>query len=493
MVLLVAAGLLPVASLEFALAAEGKAEPERVALWPDKAPVGDGTFSEDKAFITVHRPSIANGTAVVICPGGGYGGLVTGPEGTGIARWLNRCGITGIVLEYRLPGGRSFVPMLDVQRAIRTARANAAAWGCDPARIGVMGFSAGGHLASTAATHFDDGDPKSADPVAKAGCRPDFAILIYPVISMGPQTHAGTKANLLGGNPTQEMIDLFSNEKRVSDKTCPAFLAHAVDDTAVSCDNSRQFYEALKARKVAARYLELPSGGHGLNGYQGPMWDAWQTESLKWLEEQKIIPTEDSIKDARSGATGEEEGFIPLFNGKDLEGWEGADWVVEDGVMVCRGGNLTYVKDEFANFILRFDLKLSPSGNNGLNIRTDGAIWNEIQVLDDEHPMYANIHPYQAHGSIYGVVPAKRGFLKPAGEWNSQEVMADGSRIRVTLNGTVIVDADLSKLDLDKCIDGNAHPGLRRTSGRIGWLGHPNALGLKGAIFIRNIRIKKLP
>jgi acetyl esterase/lipase len=264
--------------------------PQREKLWPGQAPSGDGKFEAANAFITVHpAPEKANGAAVVICPGGGYGGLVVGPEGHGIARWLNQHGIAGIVLEYRLPRGRPFVPLLDAQRAIRTVRFNAKPWGIDPGRIGIIGFSAGGHLASTAGTHFDGGDAKAADPVDGVSCRPDFAVLIYPVTTMGEKTHGGSKANLLGRDPTPEMADMFSNEKQVTGKTPPMFLAHAKDDTAVTPDNSRMMYEALKAQRVAAEYLELPSGGHGLNGYRGPMWDAWQTKSLEWLAAQKMI------------------------------------------------------------------------------------------------------------------------------------------------------------------------------------------------------------
>jgi acetyl esterase/lipase len=133
-------------------------KPERIGLWNKRAPIGDGKFQEAEVWITVHRPEKPNGTAIVICPGGGYGGLVTGAEGHGIATWLNRHAITGAVLEYRLPAGRSYVPLLDAQRAIRTVRTNARAWNLDPARIGIMGFSAGGHLASTAGTHFDRGN-----------------------------------------------------------------------------------------------------------------------------------------------------------------------------------------------------------------------------------------------------------------------------------------------------------------------------------------------
>lgn len=269
-------------------------KPARVGLWNGKAPIGNGEFQETEVFITVHRPAKANGAAIVICPGGGYGGLVTGGEGHGIAAWLNKHGITGVVLEYRLPAGRTYVPLLDAQRAIRTVRARSAELGVDPARIGIMGFSAGGHLASTADTHFDGGDPKSADPIARVNCRPDFAILVYPVISMGDKTHQGSKQNLLGANPSKELVELFSNEKQVTDKTPPTFLAHAKDDTVVVPENAQMFYDALQAHKVPSRYLELPSGGHGLNGYKGPMWDAWQEQSLAWLGELKLLQPTDS-------------------------------------------------------------------------------------------------------------------------------------------------------------------------------------------------------
>lgn len=289
---------LPMLVLSFSIAATTthaadapkKVEPERINLWNGQAPTGDGKFEKGDVRITVHRPEKANGAAIVICPGGGYGGLVTGPEGHGIAAWLNRHGITGVVLEYRLPAGRSFVPLLDAQRAIRTVRANAKAWGLDSTKIGIMGFSAGGHLASTAGTHFDDGDPKASDPIDRIGCRPDFMILVYPVITMGEKTHGGSRNNLLGKNPDAKLVELFSNEKQVTPKTPPAFLAHAKDDRPVVPDNSKAFYDALQAQSVRAEYLELPSGGHGLNGYKGPMWEAWQEKSLTWLAEMKFLP-----------------------------------------------------------------------------------------------------------------------------------------------------------------------------------------------------------
>ncbi|HEX3313822.1 MAG TPA: alpha/beta hydrolase [Gemmataceae bacterium] len=270
--------------------AQDENKTERVALWNGKAPIGDGKFQDAEVWITVHRPKAPNGTAAVICPGGGYGGLVTGTEGHGIAAWLNKHDITGVVLEYRLPAGRSQVPLLDAQRAIRTTRAHAKDWHLDPARIGIIGFSAGGHLASTADTHFDAGDAASADPVQRQNCRPDFAILVYPAISMGEKGHAGSRNNLLGKNADAKLVESFSNEKQVTGSTPPTYLAHAKDDRVVPAENSRMFYDALVAHKVPARYLELPSGGHGLNGYKGPMWDAWQEGALAWLAEMKLVP-----------------------------------------------------------------------------------------------------------------------------------------------------------------------------------------------------------
>lgn len=289
----------PISSLLLAIAmtfvpvASGQAQLEgdfRLTLWPDVAPVGDGTTEKAEVPITVHRPAAdkANGTGIVICPGGGYGRLVKKGEGHDIAKWLNQHGITGIVLEYRLPKGRPFVPLLDAQRALRSVRARAAEWGIRPDRVGIIGFSAGGHLASTALTHFDAGDAKAEDPVERMSSRPDFGILIYPVVSMSTLTHGGSRKNLLGPEPKPEQVRQFSNELQVTATTPPVFLAHALDDKVVAPANSRQLHEALLQHKVPTRYLELPSGGHGLNGYQGPMWDAWQEQSLEWLRELKL-------------------------------------------------------------------------------------------------------------------------------------------------------------------------------------------------------------
>jgi hypothetical protein len=191
------------------------------------------------------------------------------------------------------------------------------------------------------------------------------------------------------------------------------------------------------------------------------------------------------------------DGFVSLFDGKTLDGWQGdvKHYAVENGVIVCHGETI-YTAKEYANFVLRFEFKLSPAGNNGIGIRTPmqgtpAYVGMEIQILDDGHPRYRTIEPiqpYQAHGAIYGVVVPKRGFLKPTGEWNVEEIVADGSHIKVTLNGTVITDADISKID--KTIDHQPHPGLHNAKGYIGLLGH----GVPAdPVAFRNMRIKELP
>lgn len=275
--------------------------PARIPLWTGPAPVGDGPPVGGDAWVTVHRPVRGNGAAVVICPGGGYGGLVSEPEGHRIARWLNRHGLIGVVLEYRLPSGNASVPLLDAQRAIRWTRARMTSWGGDPRRIGILGFSAGGHLASTAATHFDEGNAQATEELERLSSRPDFAVLIYPVITMGEGTHGGSRRNLLGPDPAPSTVRTFSNETQVTPRTPPTFLAHARDDRVVSAEHSRRFHRALREQGVPSRYLELPSGDHGLNGYRGPMWDAWQAGLLQWLAERQVIPPTAAIDAAESG------------------------------------------------------------------------------------------------------------------------------------------------------------------------------------------------
>jgi hypothetical protein len=199
----------------------------------------------------------------------------------------------------------------------------------------------------------------------------------------------------------------------------------------------------------------------------------------------------DDAKTAGPSPEETQEGFASLFDGKTLDGWQGdvKGYVVENGTIVCKGDNL-YTAKQYANFILRFEFKLPAGGNNGVGIRTPmqgtpAYVGMEIQILDDGDPKWKDLQAYQYHGSIYGVVPAKRGHLKPVGQWNQEEIVAEGSRVKVTLNGTVIVDADLSKID--KTPDHQEHPGLHNAKGYIGWLGHGDPVAF------RNIRIKELP
>lgn len=267
------------------------AEPRTDLIWPDGAPGATGNSDADKPSITIHLPppGKANGTAVVICPGGGYGALMMSYEGHDIATWLNGHGVAGIVLRYRVSPYRHPAPLLDGQRAIRTVRAGAKQLGIDPERIGMMGFSAGGHLAATVGTHVDLGDPKAEDPVDRVSSRPDFLVLVYPVISMGPEGHGGSAANLVGSSPSEELIELLSNERRVTAETPPTFLAHAKTDRAVSSENSALFAAACRANGVPVEYFELEHGAHGLGCGTGAEWEAWQVSCTAWLRRRGLV------------------------------------------------------------------------------------------------------------------------------------------------------------------------------------------------------------
>ena len=258
--------------------AVGQPVPERFAL----------EAADDSGCITVYQPRHSNGAAMVICPGGGYGGLVLDAEGQQVAHWLNRHGILGVVLEYRCPHGQPNRPLADVQAAIRLVRQRAAEWGVRTNQVGVIGFSAGGHLASMAATLPDLAVP---DRYAGAGClpsRPDFVVLVYPVICMDVLADAGSRLNLLGPDPSPEQIAAYSTDRRVTRNTPPAFLVHARDDTVVVAENSRKFHASLQAQGIPSAYLQMESGGHGL-GYGGPLWVEWQAQALNWLRAQHLI------------------------------------------------------------------------------------------------------------------------------------------------------------------------------------------------------------
>jgi acetyl esterase/lipase len=239
----------------------------------------------------------ANGQAVIICPGGGYYTLAYHWEGTYIAKWLNSKGIAGIVLKYRLPRDEGNIvphksPLLDAQRAIRLTRAHAAEWNIHENQVGIMGFSAGGHLAATAATHFDSSNANNADSVDRLSSRPDFAILVYPVITFqGDQKHSGSMKSLLGNEPDPQLVEYYSNELQVTEHTPPTFLVHAQDDAGVPVANSLLFYSALVRNNVPAEMHLYPEGGHGFSlavnkGHEASWTDAcirW----MHWLYEKK--------------------------------------------------------------------------------------------------------------------------------------------------------------------------------------------------------------
>lgn len=234
----------------------------------------------------------ASGAAVVICPGGGYGGLAMEKEGLEVAKWMQARGIAGVVLRYRCGGGKNQqpVPLQDAQRAIRLVKSHAKEWHIDPERVGILGFSAGGHLASTAATMFDEGDASATDEIDRLSSRPAFAVLVYPVISMERGvTHGGSRQNLLGGDADEKLVEHWSSDKQVSDKTPPTFLIHASDDEAVPVKNSLLFYEALVAHKIPAELHVYEAGGHGFGMLRGDRpADKWPEQLEPWLKKHGI-------------------------------------------------------------------------------------------------------------------------------------------------------------------------------------------------------------
>jgi acetyl esterase/lipase len=271
------------------------AETKTELLWPGGAPGAKGNSDDDKPTLSVSLPPAdeATGAAVVICPGGGYAHLAISYEGFDIAKWLNDHGIAGFVLKYRHRGtgyGHP-APLDDAQRAIRTVRARAAEFGVDPARIGILGFSAGGHLASSAGTHFDAGHPDAADPIDRVSCRPDFLILCYPVISFtSPYTHQGSRKNLLGENPDPELVRKFSNELQVTAETPPTFLWHTDADQGVPSENSVLFYLALRKAKVPAELHIYETGRHGLGLAEKTVGAAsWPASCIDWMRGRGLL------------------------------------------------------------------------------------------------------------------------------------------------------------------------------------------------------------
>lgn len=269
------------------------ADPQVIPLWESAAPGAQGTDDADRPTITLYRPRAStSGTALIIAPGGGYGALASNHEGRQVASLVNAMGVTAFVLKYRLgPKYRHPIEIGDAQRAIRLVRARAQEFSISTDRIGLMGFSAGGHLAATAGTHFDSGNPAAPDPVDRVSSRPDYLVLAYAVVSFNPAiTHAGSVRNLLGENPDPKLIEELSNERHVTAQTPPTFLFHTTADTAVPSENSVEFYLAAKKAKVPVEMHIFENGPHGVGlAMNDPALSAWPTLLMNWLRGRGLL------------------------------------------------------------------------------------------------------------------------------------------------------------------------------------------------------------
>lgn len=273
---------------------DGFSAPEELVLWPAGAPGAIGGDAADRPSVAVFLPPRwrASGAGMIICPGGAYQLLMTSYEGADIAHWLNSFGVAGFVLSYRIaPRYHYPAPLLDVKRAVRLIRANAGRFGIQADRIGVIGFSAGGHLASAALTHFDAGDPQAGDVVDRISSRPDFGILAYPIITAhSPWTHQQSMQNLLGPDADEKLLDEMSSDLHVTNETAPTFLMHTAEDAAVPVENSLLFYSALRRAHVPGElhiYEEGPHGAGLANGRHGAYWVpsllGWSVDAERWL------------------------------------------------------------------------------------------------------------------------------------------------------------------------------------------------------------------
>ena len=261
---------------------------DTAAGWVDKKSITDPNL-----YFYPAPEAKATGTAVIICPGGAYWGLAIKHEGEYVAKWLNSLGISAFVLKYRLPDDsimdkKTIGPMQDGQRAIRLVRSHAKEWGINPAKIGIMGFSAGGHLASTLSTHFNE---KVYQPEDLTSARPDFSLLIYPVISMDSSiTHWGSRVNLIGGAPLPELVKHYSNEFQVNSETPPAFMVHSLDDNVVPVQNSINYALAMHKFNVPCELHLYQTGGHGYGlGKSNNTESTWPESCHKWLETRGLL------------------------------------------------------------------------------------------------------------------------------------------------------------------------------------------------------------
>lgn len=279
--------------LTMLLAGSVFAQPKTELLWPNGAPGAQGDTDADKPAITIYLADEAkrNGTAVVVCPGGGYQHLAMDHEGKQIAEFLNNLGISAFVLRYRLgPKYHHPIELGDAQRAIRIVRSRAREFQIAPNRVGIMGFSAGGHLASTAGTHFDAGKADAADPIDRVGSRPDFLVLGYPVISFDEYAHTGSRTNLLGADADPKLVESLSNYKQVTAQTPPTFLFHTTTDTVVPPENSVLFYMALRKFNIPAEMHIFEKGPHGVGlAQKDQALSLWPLALSNWFKTRGLL------------------------------------------------------------------------------------------------------------------------------------------------------------------------------------------------------------
>ena len=270
------------------------AEPVTLPLWTEAAPGALGSEEKDIPKTIVYDiDSTEPAPVLVILPGGGYGGLAMDHEGHQIARWANQMGMSAFICDYRHRGKKYGHPhpLLDAQRLIRMVRSQKEKWNIDPTRVGIIGFSAGGHLCSTVLTHFDEGNAQATDPIDRESSRPDFGILCYPVIDFDqPYTHKGSQRNLIGDDAPKELVQSLSNSTQVTKQTPPTFLWHTAEDTVVPIENSLRFYSALSANGVLSELHCFPSGRHGLGlAAKFPGANQWPELCKQWLIARKVI------------------------------------------------------------------------------------------------------------------------------------------------------------------------------------------------------------
>lgn len=275
--------------LLFGLSVQAQDKPLVLPLWPDGTPTQSGLTGEEKELwpsfitnitvpeITVYKAAKPNGICIICCPGGGYFGVSINNEGHDYAQWMNKLGVTMVLLKYRMPNGHAEIPLNDSEQAIRMVRAHASEWGVNPHKVGIMGHSAGGHFAATLSTLY-----------TSAETRPDFSVLVYPVISMDAAiTHMGSRENLLGKQPSAEQVEHYSLEKQVNTQTPPAFLVLAADDETVNPENSLRYYSALLKNGIKNCVLHTyPTGGHGFGFGDSFLYKRqWTGELENWIEQ----------------------------------------------------------------------------------------------------------------------------------------------------------------------------------------------------------------